>query len=90
MLPPLFLFRTSGFLEKPEEVQKVFADVPVSVFGCGNTQWARTYQAVPTAIDKALEAAKGKEGIYEGHNLRKERENIYQHIYKFVSSELSP
>ena len=28
-----------------------------TVFGCGNRQWARTYQAVPKRIDAALEAA---------------------------------
>jgi cytochrome P450/NADPH-cytochrome P450 reductase len=33
--------------------------VSFGVFGCGNRQWARTYQAVPTRIDKALEAAGG-------------------------------
>jgi len=26
------------------------------VFGCGNTDWAATYQAVPTLIDTQLEA----------------------------------
>jgi cytochrome P450 / NADPH-cytochrome P450 reductase len=26
-----------------------------AVFGCGNRQWARTYQAIPIAIDAALE-----------------------------------
>jgi cytochrome P450/NADPH-cytochrome P450 reductase len=28
-----------------------------AVFGCGNRQWARTYQAIPKQIDNALEAA---------------------------------
>lgn len=28
-----------------------------AVFGCGNRQWARTYQAIPTRVDAALEAA---------------------------------
>jgi cytochrome P450 / NADPH-cytochrome P450 reductase len=27
-----------------------------SVFGCGNTEWATTYQAVPTLLDEQLEA----------------------------------
>ena len=30
-----------------------------AVFGCGNRQWARTYQAVPTQVDEALAAAGG-------------------------------
>ena len=28
-----------------------------AVFGCGNRQWARTYQAIPTRVDEALAAA---------------------------------
>ena len=31
--------------------------VRYAVFGCGNRQWARTYQAVPKRVDAALEAA---------------------------------
>jgi len=31
--------------------------VRYAVFGCGNRQWARTYQAVPKRFDAALEAA---------------------------------
>jgi cytochrome P450/NADPH-cytochrome P450 reductase len=31
--------------------------VRFAVFGCGNTDWARTYQAVPTAIDEHLARA---------------------------------
>ena len=33
------------------------AGVRFAVFGCGNRQWARTYQFVPKRIDAALEAA---------------------------------
>ncbi len=38
---------------KPGELQ----GVRYAVFGCGNRQWARTYQAVPKRFDAALEAA---------------------------------
>jgi cytochrome P450 / NADPH-cytochrome P450 reductase len=31
-------------------------DVSYSVFGCGNTEWASTYQAVPAMLDEQLEA----------------------------------
>lgn len=31
--------------------------VRFAVFGCGNRQWARTYQAVPQRLDEALQAA---------------------------------
>jgi cytochrome P450/NADPH-cytochrome P450 reductase len=30
--------------------------VSYSVFGCGSTEWASTYQAVPTALDEQLQA----------------------------------
>ena len=33
------------------------AGVRYAVFGCGNRQWARTYQAVPRRVDEALAAA---------------------------------
>ncbi|SFB61658.1 cytochrome P450 / NADPH-cytochrome P450 reductase [Rhizobium sp. NFR07] len=31
--------------------------LPYAVFGCGNRQWARTYQAIPKRVDAALAAA---------------------------------
>ena len=34
-----------------------------TVFGCGNSDWASTYQAIPRQIDELL-AAKGAERIY--------------------------
>ena len=36
------------------------SDLPFSVFGCGNMDWASTYQAVPTLIDLQLEAHGGQ------------------------------
>ncbi|GAA5134781.1 bifunctional cytochrome P450/NADPH--P450 reductase [Pseudonocardia adelaidensis] len=38
--------------------------VRYAVFGCGNTDWARTYQAIPTLIDDKLAAA-GAERLME-------------------------
>jgi cytochrome P450/NADPH-cytochrome P450 reductase len=35
----------------------VLKGVRFAVFGCGNRQWARTYQAIPKRIDVALEKA---------------------------------
>src|SRR5439155_15984138 len=32
-----------------------FAGVEYTVFGCGNRDWAATYQAIPTLIDAQLE-----------------------------------
>jgi cytochrome P450/NADPH-cytochrome P450 reductase len=34
-----------------------------AVFGCGNTQWAGTYQAVPVALDEGLEALGGRRAV---------------------------
>jgi cytochrome P450 / NADPH-cytochrome P450 reductase len=34
---------------------EAFEDVSYTVFGCGNTEWATTYQAVPTELDAGLE-----------------------------------
>ena len=34
--------------------------VAFSVFGCGNTEWAATYQAVPTMLDEQLAAHGGR------------------------------
>jgi cytochrome P450/NADPH-cytochrome P450 reductase len=34
--------------------------VAYTVFGCGNTEWAATYQAVPTLLDEQLEAHGGR------------------------------
>jgi cytochrome P450/NADPH-cytochrome P450 reductase len=34
--------------------------VSYAVFGCGNTEWASTYQSVPTMLDEQLEAHGGR------------------------------
>ena len=34
--------------------------VRYTVFGCGNSEWARTYQRIPKTIDKVLEERGGK------------------------------
>src|SRR3954466_3584633 len=39
------------------------AGVTYSVFGCGNTEWASTYQAVPTLLDREL-AGHGGERVH--------------------------
>jgi cytochrome P450/NADPH-cytochrome P450 reductase len=39
---------------------EAFKDFSYTVFGCGNTEWATTYQAVPTELDAGLEQHGGK------------------------------
>jgi cytochrome P450/NADPH-cytochrome P450 reductase len=41
-----------------------FAKVRYAVFGCGNSDWAATYQSIPRFIDQQL-AAHGGHGVYE-------------------------
>jgi cytochrome P450/NADPH-cytochrome P450 reductase len=41
-----------------------FAKVRYAVFGCGNSDWAATYQSIPRFIDEQL-AAHGGHGVYE-------------------------
>jgi cytochrome P450/NADPH-cytochrome P450 reductase len=38
-----------------EAAQEAFDDLSYTVFGCGNTEWASTYQAVPTELDAGLD-----------------------------------
>jgi cytochrome P450/NADPH-cytochrome P450 reductase len=40
-----------------------FAKVRYAVFGCGNSDWAATYQSIPRFIDERL-AAHGARGVY--------------------------
>ncbi len=37
---------------RSETANDSWAGVAYSVFGCGNSEWAATYQAVPTLIDR--------------------------------------
>jgi cytochrome P450/NADPH-cytochrome P450 reductase len=46
--------------ELPKEA---FANVRYAVFGCGNSDWAATYQSIPRFIDEQL-AAHGARGVY--------------------------
>jgi cytochrome P450 / NADPH-cytochrome P450 reductase len=43
-----------------ESGPEAFKDLSYTVFGCGNTEWATTYQAVPTELDAGLEQHGGK------------------------------
>ena len=46
-----------------EAAPNALSGVRYTVFGCGNRDWASTYQAIPRQIDELL-AAKGAERIY--------------------------
>jgi cytochrome P450/NADPH-cytochrome P450 reductase len=52
-LPPDNAVKFHRWLNQAEST--TFEDLSYTVFGCGNTEWATTYQAVPTQLDAGLE-----------------------------------
>ncbi|KLO19588.1 cytochrome P450 oxidoreductase OrdA-like protein [Schizopora paradoxa] len=44
-----------SWLSSLDTAGKVLKDIKFAVFGCGNREWSRTYQRIPTIIDDALE-----------------------------------
>jgi cytochrome P450 / NADPH-cytochrome P450 reductase len=55
-LPPENATRFCAWLQDPATEPDACAGARYTVFGCGNTEWSTTYQAVPTAVDAQLEA----------------------------------
>ena len=53
--PPDNAGKFCQWLRDPLLPSNAFAGVTSSIFGCGNRDWAATYQAVPTLIDTELE-----------------------------------
>ena len=53
--PPDNAAKFCHWLQDPSLPADAFAGVEYSVFGCGNRDWAATYQAIPTLIDAELE-----------------------------------
>jgi cytochrome P450 / NADPH-cytochrome P450 reductase len=53
--PPDNAVRFCQWLQDPSLPADAFAGLEYSVFGCGNRDWAATYQAIPTLIDVQLE-----------------------------------
>ena len=51
--PPANAKQFCSWLREPPADQRP-SDAPYTVFGCGNTEWAATYQAVPILIDETL------------------------------------
>jgi cytochrome P450 / NADPH-cytochrome P450 reductase len=54
--PPDNAERFCAWLRDPATGPDACAGVRFTVFGCGNTEWAATYQSVPKLIDAELEA----------------------------------
>ena len=57
-LPPDNAVKFHQWLD--ESGPEAFDDLSYTVFGCGNTEWATTYQAVPAELDAGLEQHGGK------------------------------
>ncbi|WFU45452.1 cytochrome P450 (plasmid) [Bradyrhizobium sp. CB82] len=53
--PPDNAAKFCRWLQDPSLAADAFAGVEYSVYGCGNRDWAATYQAIPTLIDAELE-----------------------------------
>ena len=66
--PPDNAAKFCRWLRDPSLAADAFAGVEYSVYGCGNRDWAATYQAIPTLIDAQLEkhGAKRMYGRGEG------------------------
>ena len=59
-MPPENAARFSAWLRDPATASDACAGAGYTVFGCGNSEWATTYQAVPTTLDAQLEAHGGR------------------------------
>ena len=55
-MPPENATRFCSWLRDPATATDACAGARYTVFGCGNSEWATTYQAVPTLLDTQLEA----------------------------------
>jgi cytochrome P450 / NADPH-cytochrome P450 reductase len=62
--PPDNAAKFCAWLQDPALPADAFAGVEYTVFGCGNRDWAATYQAVPKLVDGAL-AAHGAKRMYD-------------------------
>lgn len=59
-MPPENATRFSAWLRDPATAPDACGGAGYTVFGCGNSEWATTYQAVPTALDTQLEGHGGQ------------------------------
>jgi cytochrome P450 / NADPH-cytochrome P450 reductase len=62
--PPRNARRFIAWIEA--EPEGALAGRPVAVFGCGNRQWARTFQAIPKRVETALDRVGAKPFIARG------------------------
>ncbi|HZZ60265.1 MAG TPA: cytochrome P450 [Roseiarcus sp.] len=64
--PPDNAAKFCQWLRDPSLPADAFAGVEYGVFGCGNRDWAATYQAIPTLIDAELEKHGAKRAYGRG------------------------
>lgn len=64
--PPDNAVRFCSWLEEEAIEKRAAEGVPFAVFGCGNRDWAATYQQVPTFLDEQMERAGGERLLPRG------------------------
>jgi cytochrome P450/NADPH-cytochrome P450 reductase len=80
--PPDNAERFCRWIQAPGTAADAADGLAFTVFGCGNMDWASTYQAVPTLIDSQLEARGGRRVHARGEgDARSDFDGQYQQWY---------
>ncbi len=84
----------AGFCDWLKEADESLAGVTYAVFGCGNRDWASTFQAVPRFIDERLAKLGAKRFYAHGEgdardDFEGQFQNWYQPLRKLVGKELN-
>jgi cytochrome P450/NADPH-cytochrome P450 reductase len=88
--PPDNAERFCRWMADPATPADAAEGLAFSVFGCGNMDWASTYQAVPTLIDQQLEAHGGTRVRPRGEgDARADFDGQYQTWYATLWSEMA-
>ncbi|GCE13550.1 bifunctional cytochrome P450/NADPH--P450 reductase [Tengunoibacter tsumagoiensis] len=81
------------WVKSPDLAPDAFKGVKFAVFGCGNREWASTFQAIPRLIDSQLEQH-GAERIYQrgegdaSDDFDSDFQNWYQPLWQTVAERL--
>jgi cytochrome P450 / NADPH-cytochrome P450 reductase len=88
--PPDNAAKFCQWLQDPSLPSNAFSGVQYSVFGCGNRDWAATYQAIPTLIDAQLEKHGAKKMYKRGEgDARGDFDSDYRAWYSGLWSSVS-
>ncbi len=82
-LPPDNAVQFCEWLRRDELQADSLAGVKIAVFGCGNRDWAATFQAIPRFIDERLAACGATRLVALGEgDAREDFDGQFQHWYK--------